>query len=113
VLIPVETRGKHRILVRDPITREMVEVDFEAAPQSLEQRHPQRDYSLQKELASTTGGKAYELYEFNELVSDLDVEPTMEYSERKIGLWNTWAFLIVVLILMMGEWLARKLMNMR
>jgi hypothetical protein len=113
VVVPVETRGKHRILVRDPITHEMVEVDFEAAPQSLEQRHPQRDYSLQRELASTTGGRAYELFELNELVNDLDVEPKMEYSERKIGLWNTWAFLIMVLILMMGEWLARKLMNMR
>lgn len=112
-IVPVEARGKHRILVRDPVTGEEREVDFIAAPQSLEQRRPDRDYKLQQDLAAVTGGKAYELHQLYDLADELRIEPPPERTERKFGLWNTWAVFAIVLFLMLGEWLTRKLFNMR
>ena len=47
------------------------------------------------------------------LVGDVEMPSIVEMSQRVFPLWNTWLILILVLLLMLGEWLARKLVNLR
>jgi len=111
--IPLDASGDHRLLVRDPVTGEEVETNIRVAPRAVERQRADRDVALQQKLAQQTGGRAYDLSEITSLASDISV-PTVEVErERSFELWNTWLVLILVLILMCGEWLTRKLYNMR
>ena len=110
---PVYAEGRHRLLVRDPATRDEVEVDFTVAPVSVERRSGGRNYELQKALASETGGACYELYEIGALAGNVPSLKTTRTSEHRLGLWNTWLILILLLVLMHTEWVTRKLMNLR
>ena len=111
--VPVYTAGKHRLLVRDPVTREEFEVNFKVAPVTLERRSAVRDFKLQQDLASTTGGKFYELHQVSTLAADLKAQPITELTTVKKDLWNQWLILTAVLVLLLGEWTVRKLLNMR
>ncbi len=111
--VPVYSAGKHRLLVRDPVTNEEVEVNFKVAPVTLERRSATRDYKLQVDLASTTGGKTYELHQVGNLINDLKSQPVSDTTTQKKDLWNQWLTLVLVLVLLLGEWLGRKLANLR
>lgn len=111
--VPVYTAGKHRLLVRDPVTREEFEVNFKVAPVTLERRSAVRDFKLQQDLASTTGGKFYELHQVSTLAADLKAQPITELTTIKKDLWNQWLILTAVLVLLLGEWTVRKMLNMR
>jgi len=111
--LPVYSAGKHRLLVRDPVTREEFEVNFKVAPVTLERRSAVRDYRLQQDLAATTGGKSYELHQIAALAADLKAQPIVELTTVKKDLWNQWLILILVLALLLGEWTVRKMLNMR
>ncbi|MEX2216974.1 MAG: BatA domain-containing protein [Phycisphaeraceae bacterium] len=111
--LPLYTASRHRVLVRDPVTREEFEVNFKVAPATLERRSAVRDYKLQLDLAAATGGKSYELHEFVNLPDDLKDAPPPETYQIKKDLWNTWFTLSLVLLFLMLEWGGRKLVNLR
>jgi len=110
---PVYAPGPHRLLVRDPVTDEDVETSFQVAPVTAERRSAVRDVAVQTALAGATGGKAYELTDLDRLADDIAAPKVVERTEHRFELWNTWAVLIVVLTVMLGEWLLRKLQNLR
>jgi hypothetical protein len=111
--LPVFTAGRHRVLVRDPVTQQEYEVNFKVAPVTLERRSAIRNVRLQRDLADATGGHAYELHEIAKLKDDLAGKPTSDYRPEKTQLWNSRYVLALMLTLMLGEWLSRKLLNMR
>jgi hypothetical protein len=111
--VPVYSPGAHRILVRDPVTSEEYEINFTVAALAVERRNAVRDFALQEALASQTGGKSYELYQLASLAGDLKVPKIVETTEHRFPLWNTWLVLLLVLVLMLSEWLGRKLVNLR
>ena len=112
-IVPVYASGKHQLFVLDPITHEEKEISFEVTPLSLERRNAVRNFKLQRDLAAVTGGKTYELYEVNTLPVDIKAERIVEFDVEKKPIWNTWLVLIVILLALGGEWLGRKLLNMR
>ena len=69
--------------------------------------------AMQRAMAEQTGGKPYELHEIGRLVDDIRDRPITQFSERRLPLWNTWLVLGVVLVVMLGEWLTRKLLNLQ
>ena len=97
----------------DPATGDEIEANFKVAAASVEKRSAARNYGLQKALAAETGGKHYELHQMAGIVTDVPALKITETSERRFALWNTWVVLILAIILMLGEWLTRKLMNLR
>jgi hypothetical protein len=111
--VSVYTAGKHRLLVRDPVTREEFEVNFKVAPVTLERRSAVRDFKLQQDLASITGGKSYELHQISTLAADLKAQPITELTVEKSELWNQLLVLILVPLLLLTEWMVRKTRNMR
>jgi len=111
--IPVFTSGLHRLLVKDPVTLEWVETTFKVAPTTAERRSAVRNVTMQRALAQHTGGAPYELYEIGNIAGDIRSRTIEELSERRIPLWNTWLVLALVLVLMLGEWLTRKLLNLQ
>ena len=111
--LPVFTPGLHRLLVKDPVTDTQVEATFEVAPTTAERRSAVRNVALQRTLAEHTGGKQYELYEVAGMVGDIKDRPVEEIVERRVRLWNTWFVLVLGLMLMLGEWVTRKLLNLQ
>ncbi|MBL7221543.1 MAG: hypothetical protein ISS69_15635 [Phycisphaerae bacterium] len=111
--VPVFASGLHRLLVKDPVTLDEVEATFKVSPTTAEGRSAVRDLAMQRALAENTGGKSYELHEVATLADDIRDRSVEEYSNRRLPLWNTWLVLVVGLVLMLGEWLTRKLMNLQ
>ncbi|HEY1067187.1 MAG TPA: hypothetical protein VGE52_13795, partial [Pirellulales bacterium] len=110
--LPVVAGGEYRVRVRDPITSDTSEVDFRVADLSVERRSAVRNAALQQSLAQRTGGRSYSLATASALLNDVPYEPKIETSLRVIPLWSTWACFAIVLTLMLGEWLFRKLVNL-
>ena len=111
--IPPLEAGLYRLLVTDPETNEEFELGFEVTTASRERLDVVRNTSLQKQLGDISGGQACELYELPEILGELEAQDIKQYTERQLPLWNTWLILMLVLIIMHTEWLARKLSNLR
>jgi hypothetical protein len=111
--VPVYDAGQHRVIVTDPVTLKETELTFDVAPLAVERRNARRNEALQRALADQTGGKHYELHQVANLATDIKAPVRIETSERRFPVWNTWLFLILALLLMLGEWLSRKLINLR
>ena len=110
--IPVLEPGEHQITVKDPVTGENSEVFFQVSRLSLERRSGVRNTSLQQELASATGGRAYDLSTADKLLEDFHPVPRTETTMQVRPLWNTWACFFAVVLLMLAEWLLRKMSNL-
>jgi len=110
--IPVFDGGEYRVRVNDPVTGERSEVFFQVTSLSAERRSAVRNKSLQMQLAAATGGRSYELHNVADFVRDFNPSPKSETTIEVFPLWNTWLCLAVVLALMLGEWLFRKLVNL-
>jgi len=108
----VERPGRYRLRVRDPITKAVKEDTFEVTDLSPERRQPVRNAELQRQLALATGGKAYELEEFDQLVKDLHLPREQETTTRLSPLWATPLWFILAIGLLLSEWLTRKLSNL-
>jgi hypothetical protein len=104
--------GEHRISVKDPVTDERSEVYFQVADVSVERRSAVRNTLLAREIAHSTGGESYDLTNVSELLKDFQPQPRTDTSVRIITLWDKWLTFGVVLVLMLGEWLLRKLANL-
>jgi hypothetical protein len=109
---PVFAGGEHRLKVKDPITGEQVEVDFRVTSVSAERRSAIRNVSLQQELASATNGKSFDLADVGQLPDEIRLESRNETINEIIPLWNTWSCFGLIVFLMLGEWLLRKLVNL-
>jgi hypothetical protein len=110
--IPVFDGGEHRLRVKDPVTGEFSEVNFQVTSLSAERRSAVRNVSLQDEIASATGGKSYDLETASALPDDIKPMELTEKSIKVFPLWNTWLCFGLVVALMLGEWLVRKLINL-
>jgi hypothetical protein len=110
--LSVVVPGEHRISVKDPVTGETSEVFFQVADVSVERRSAVRNTPLAREIAQATGGQSYDLTNIGDLLKDFHPQPRPETSVRIIPLWNNWLSFSLVLILMLGEWLLRKLANL-
>jgi hypothetical protein len=104
--------GEHRITVSDPVTGERSQVFFQVANVSVERRSAVRNTALAREMSLATGGQSYELTNVSNLLKDFQPKPKTESSIKVMALWDNWLSFAVVILLMLGEWLARKLMNL-
>jgi hypothetical protein len=105
--------GRYLVRVTDPITNEQRAIQFEASGATAERRNPVRNVQIQQDLASVTGGRAYELKDLRRLVEDLSLDPIVESDVRTRPLWNTPVWFLSVTILMIGEWLVRRWIHLR
>ena len=110
--LSVAVPGEHRIAVRDPVTGEQTEVFFQVADVSVERRSAVRNTPLAREIAQATNGQSYDLTTVGRLLDDFQPQPRTETSIKTIALWDNWLAFGVVLLLMLGEWLIRKLANL-
>ena len=91
---------------------EFNEVTFRGAATSAERRSGKRNRVLQDQLAVSTGGKSYEFDTVNAITTEIKPRPTQLVEMKIRTLWNTWPVFILVVLLMLGEWLFRKLVNL-
>jgi hypothetical protein len=110
--VPVFDGGEYRVRVTDPITKERSEVYFNVTSLSAERRSAVRNVSLQQQLASATGGKAYTLETVSQFAQDFQPAPKTETAIKVKQIWNNWIAFGIVVCLMLGEWLCRKLVNL-
>ncbi|MEX2173584.1 MAG: hypothetical protein WD872_04425 [Pirellulaceae bacterium] len=110
--IPVFAVGEYSLRVKDPITGQFDEQRFEVTPLSAERRRGVRDEKLQNDLARQTGGRAYDLTTVGNLPQDLKLEPVVQRQTRNKALWSTPLWFAVVVVLMLGEWLSRKMLKL-
>jgi hypothetical protein len=110
--IPVFAVGVYSLKVKDPVTGKQDEQRFEVTPLSAERRRGVRDDKLQDELAQQTGGRAYDLTTVSRLPDDLKLQPVIERLTRNYRLWTTPLWFGVVVVLMLGEWLSRKVIRL-
>jgi len=109
---PVLTAGPYSVQLRDPVTGASHEVRFEVADLSVERRSSERDVNLQEALAQATGGRSYDLQSVVRLPDELQLEPRVERLDRQQPLWTTPLWFLAVVGLMLGEWLARKMLTL-
>jgi hypothetical protein len=108
----VYSAGNYGLRVIDPITGKVDEQRFEVTGLSAERREATRNEKLQRELAETTGGRSYDLTTVNRLPSEMNLQPVSERQTRQLSLWTTPAWFMAVVILMLSEWLLRKLIHL-
>ena len=104
--------GEHRVRVRDPITQETSEVRFQVASVSAERQQATRNTALQRALADATGGKSFDLADAGNLPEQIHVVAKTETSVQVVPLWNTWPVFLLVVLVLLGEWLGRKWVNL-
>lgn len=110
--LPVFAVGPYSVRVKDPITGKVEEQRFEVTPLSPERRRGVRDDKLQQDLAQQTGGRAYDLTTVHQLPDDLNLNAVSERLTRSYALWTTPAWFATLVLLMLGEWLARKMIRL-
>jgi len=110
--IPLVVGGEHRLAVIDPISKEPVEVTFQVTALSVERRRAVRGAALEQALAAATGGKTFDLTTAGKLPVEIKLVSKTETHIEVISLWNTWFCFICVIVLMLGEWLGRKRVNL-
>ena len=104
--------GEHTLKVTDPITGDVSEVHFQVTSSSAERRSGKRNSVLEAKLASSTGGRTYDFDTASRIVDEIQPVPRPEVTLKVLPLWNTWPVFILVVLLMLGEWLFRKLVNL-
>ncbi|HEY0980658.1 hypothetical protein [Schlesneria sp.] len=110
--LPVTSTGEYRVRVTDPVTGDITEINFDVANQSIERQSPIRNALLQKNLAAETGGKDYDLRDVDRFIEDYHPVRQKEISLEIIPLWTNWFTFGLVLVLLLAEWLVRKLVNL-
>jgi hypothetical protein len=110
--LSVAVPGEHRIAVKDPVTGEQSEVYFQVADVSVERRSAVRNTALAREIAQATSGQSYDLTNVSDLLKDFRPPPRTETSIIIRTLWDNWLAFGLVILLMLTEWLTRKLSNL-
>ena len=110
--IAVFSPGSHQLRVKDPITGRFEELRFEVTSLSAERSRAVRDEKMQADLAQATDGRSYDLITVHQLPDDLRLRPITERSTRNMALWTTPLWFGLVVTLMLGEWLTRKIIRL-
>jgi hypothetical protein len=110
--IPVYAAGSYSLRIKDPVTGNLQEQRFEVTALSAERRSAVRDVKLQSELALATGGRSYDLSTVDRLPDELKLEPIVQRQTRNLALWTTPLWFGVIVALMFGEWIARKVIRL-
>ncbi len=109
---PVAVGGEHRLRVKDPITGEMNEETFRVTSVSAERRSAVRNVALETEIAVASGGRRYDLETIDRLPEEITLAQDTEINVRVLSLASTWFMFGLVILLMLGEWSIRKLINL-
>lgn len=109
---PVLDEGTYQIRVQDPITQDYSEQSFTVTGASAEMRGTVRDAELARRLGEQSHGASCALEEANTLTDRIKLEPLRETEEHFYAIWTTPAWFTVVILLMLGEWLLRKWINL-
>jgi hypothetical protein len=110
--LPVYTAGEYQLRIKDPVTGEFSEERFRVQERSAERRSATRNVQLQQQLATSTGGAAYELTNVAQLADDLQLVRQTEHDTRIHALWCTPLWFGLAVLLMLGEWFFRKMNNL-
>ncbi len=110
---PVYAEGEYRVRVQDPVSGHFTERRFEVTSAPAERLSGVRNIRLQEDLAAETSGKSYDLTTVANLPDDIQFDPVVETEPRNFPLWSTWFWFAAIVTLMLGEWLGRKLINLR
>lgn len=105
--------GEHRIRVTDPVTRNVVESTFQVAGTPIERQRAIRNVDLQRTIAETTEGATCGLGDLGSLVDRLQPTAKTETTIEVISLTSTWFTFLLIVLLLLGEWLARKWVNLQ
>jgi len=111
--IPIPAAGRYTVRLTDPITGRSYERSCVASSTSIETNRVVRNSELQESIATATGGNAYDISRVDDLIRELNLEPTLEQDHRQVALWNTPAWFLLVVGLMLSEWTIRKLAFLR
>ena len=65
-----------------------------------------------KASGELTGGKSYDLTTVDRLPQDLKLQPITEHVAQNCTLWATPLWFGAVVLLMLGEWVARKIIRL-
>jgi hypothetical protein len=109
---PVSQGGDYRVRVVDPITKETSEVRFAVTSLSAERRSAVRNKALEQQLAADTGGKTFDLTNYQSLPSSIKMAVEPSKNERIFPLASTWLCFGLITALLILEWLVRKLVNL-
>jgi len=89
---------------------------FSVAPLRLEYQTPRADPVLMRQIAARSGGTAYTPHTLRRLPSDLEQQSSYSsivvQQSSETELWRTSVFLIVILLLLAGEWTLRKYLGL-
>ena len=109
---PVSQGGDYRVRVVDPITKETSEVRFAVTSLSAERRSAVRNKALEQQLAADTGGKTFDLTNYQSLPGSIKMAVEPSKNERIFPLASTWLCFGLITALLILEWLVRKLVNL-
>jgi hypothetical protein len=111
--LSADAPGEYRVRIKDPVTGRYAETKFVVRDVSAERRVAVRNVALQKAIgAAVPGGKIYELDEAARLVNDIQLPEQMETQIEVRPLWSTWLCFALVVMLLLGEWLMRKIVTL-
>jgi hypothetical protein len=111
--LPADAPGEYRVRIKDPVTGRYVETKFVVRDVSAERRTAVRNVALQKAVAAAVpGGRTYELEEFAKLAEDVKLPQQLETQIEVRPLWSTWLCFALVVMLLMLEWLMRKVVTL-
>lgn len=110
--LPVYAPGRYRLRVKDPLTETYAETTFQVESISVERQQAVRNLALQEALAQATGGQTADLTDAARLLENLQPDDRRETSVVVVSLWDTWAMFGLVVLLLLGEWLGRKWINL-
>jgi len=96
-----------RLLARD--NKEKVTTEFSVDPAtSIEQIELTPDRGLLGRLAGLTGGRVSDPPEARRLLAALGESELVLSQRRQVEIWNSWPLLVMMVLLVTGEWLLRK-----
>jgi len=113
VRLPLDLPGEYLLKVKDPMTDALKELRFEVTSLSAERRNGVRNHRLQDDLARAANGRSYTLANASNLADDLQIQPKVETISRNRALWATPIWFLAIALLMLGEWLFRKMIHLR
>jgi len=81
---------------------------FVVTPSLREYNNAARDDGLLGRIAESSGGRYYDLGEINQLVGDIERSPGAYSQQVEEDLWDRPGFLLLLIVLMCADWMARR-----
>ena len=108
-----EVTGEFRLLVDDPQLRPLnLEARVEVLAPDDELRRPETDHPLLAQLAAGTGGQVLQPHELGRLPELLPNRSVRTVNSLTEPIWDTPLAFALVLMVIAGEWIGRKLLRL-